>query len=105
MPELPEVETMVRGIRPHVAGRTITAVRRCPCRYRPISIRPRFALFAKRLVNQRVDDVSRMGKRVVLRVADGSSVVVEPRMTGLMLLSDPPDREHLRIEWKLSGDA
>ncbi len=23
-------------------------------------------------------------------------------MTGLMLLGDPPDREHLRIEWQLT---
>jgi formamidopyrimidine-DNA glycosylase len=26
-------------------------------------------------------------------------------MTGLMLLSDPPDRDHLRIEWQFSGKA
>jgi formamidopyrimidine-DNA glycosylase len=41
----------------------------------------------------------------VLGIADGSSVVIEPRMTGLMLLSDPPDLDHLRIEWKFSGRA
>ncbi len=40
MPELPEVETMVRGIRPHIEGRKIVAVKRCGCRFRPISIRP-----------------------------------------------------------------
>ncbi len=26
-------------------------------------------------------------------------------MTGLMLLSDPPDRDHLRVEWRLAGSA
>jgi formamidopyrimidine-DNA glycosylase len=105
MPELPEVETMVRGIRPFVEGRTVKAVVRCRCSCKPISIRPRFELLAKRLVGRRIDSVRRLGKRVVLDVADGSAVVIEPRMTGLMLLSDPPDRLHLRIEWKFSGRA
>ena len=94
---------MVRGIRPHIIRRKIKAVRRCPCACKPISIRPRFQLLAKRLVGQRIDEVMRLGKRVVLRVSDGSAVVIEPRMTGLMLLSDPPDRDHLRIEWQFAG--
>jgi formamidopyrimidine-DNA glycosylase len=103
MPELPEVETMVRGIRPHIIGRTIKKVERCRCACKPISIRPRFQLLAKSLVGKRIDEVCRRGKRIVLRVSDGSAIVIEPRMTGLMLLSDPPDRDHLRIEWQFSG--
>src|SRR6478609_7900251 len=87
MPELPEVETMVRGIRPYVEGRTVEAVVRCRCSCRPISIRPRFGLLTKRLVGQRIDRVRRLGKRIVLGVSDGSTVMIEPRMTGLMLLS------------------
>jgi formamidopyrimidine-DNA glycosylase len=105
MPELPEVETMVRGIRPHVEGRTIEAVKRCGCRFRPISIRPRFESLAKRLAGQTIEAVGRLGKRVVLSISGGSAVVIEPRMTGLMLLSDPPDRDHLRVEWRLAGSA
>lgn len=105
MPELPEVETMVRGIRPFVEGRTVASVVRCRCACKPISIRPRFELLAKRLKGRRIDAVRRLGKRVVLGVSDGSAVVIEPRMTGLMLLSDPPDRVHLRIEWKFAGRA
>ena len=103
MPELPEVETMVRGIRPFVEGRRIEAVKRCGCRFRPISIQPRFELLAKRLSGRRIETVCRLGKRVVLHVSGGSALVIEPRMTGLMLLSDPPDRAHLRIEWRLAG--
>src|SRR5580698_4800891 len=105
MPELPEVETMVRGIRPFVEGRTVASVARCRCSCKPISIRPRFELLAKRLKGRRIEAVRRLGKRVVLCVSDDSAVVIEPRMTGLMLLSDPPDRVHLRIEWKFSGRA
>ncbi len=103
MPELPEVETMVRGIRPFVAGRPIERVVRCRSRYKPISIRPRFDVLAKRLAGRTIEEVSRLGKRVVLTVSGGSAVVIEPRMTGLMLLSDPPDSDHLRLEWRLGG--
>jgi formamidopyrimidine-DNA glycosylase len=103
MPELPEVETMVRGIRPFVTGRPIERVLRCGGGYKPISIRPRFDVLAKRLVGRTIEEVGRLGKRVVLTISGGSAIVIEPRMTGLMLLSDPPDVDHLRLEWRLGG--
>lgn len=98
MPELPEVETMVRGIRPHVEGRTIRAVRRCRCRCKPISMLPSFRTLSARLKGRSVAHVERLAKRVLLRMHSGDVLAVEPRMTGLMLLADPPDRDHLRME-------
>ncbi|HTI51726.1 MAG TPA: bifunctional DNA-formamidopyrimidine glycosylase/DNA-(apurinic or apyrimidinic site) lyase [Planctomycetaceae bacterium] len=103
MPELPEVETMVRGIRPFVEGRRITAFRRCPCRCRPIVLEPAPATIARRVVGQKVLAVRRRAKRVVLELSGGSAFVIEPRMTGLVLLADPPDRAHLRVEWSFEG--
>ncbi len=103
MPELPEVETMVRGIRPFVEDRRIVAVNRCPTHCRPNSVIPPFNRLAKALVGQSVSSVRRLGKRVVLDLSNGSAVVVEPRMTGLMLLANPPDVDHLRIEWQFDG--
>lgn len=102
MPELPEVETMVRGIRPFVEGRQIVEFRRCECRYRPISLRPQVAVMMRRAANQRIVSVRRRAKRIVLELERGEAFVIEPRMTGLMLLSDPPDREHLRVAWKFA---
>lgn len=105
MPELPEVETMVRQIRPHVVGRKIIRLRPCrgPCR--PISVTPEFPLLSRKLEGRTVTAVRRLGKRVVLDVTDGASLVVEPRMTGLMLLADPPDTDHLRFECHLDGSG
>ena len=103
MPELPEVETMVSGIRPFVEGRRIKAVRRCKTHCRPIGIAPTFARLAKKMEGQTVTAARRLGKRVVLDLTNGSSLVVEPRMTGLVLLADPPDIDHLRLEWEFSG--
>ncbi|MGQ0635237.1 MAG: bifunctional DNA-formamidopyrimidine glycosylase/DNA-(apurinic or apyrimidinic site) lyase [Planctomycetaceae bacterium] len=103
MPELPEVETMVRGIRPSVEGRRIVALRRCACRCRPISIRPALAALARRCEGRVIAGVRRRAKRIVLDLDSGEAIVIEPRMTGLMLVADPPDREHLRLEWVLDG--
>jgi formamidopyrimidine-DNA glycosylase len=103
MPELPEVETMVRGIRPAVEGRTIAQVRRCRCRYKPIEITPGFGQFQRRLQGRSIQRVRRLAKRVVLETDAGDACVIEPRMTGLMLLANPPDRTHLRLEWELEG--
>jgi formamidopyrimidine-DNA glycosylase len=102
MPELPEVETMRRGIL-GIVGSKITAVERCPCPRRPMTTSPAGKKFLTRQVGQKIEAVERIGKRVVLRLSSGDRVVIEPRMTGLVLLSDPPTREHLRLEWKLRG--
>ena len=104
MPELPEVETMVRGVRPHVEGRRLHAVRRCRCAYRPISISPTIRAIQQRVANARVGRVVRIAKRVVLELTTGDCFVIEPRMTGLMLLDDPPDRGHLRMQWEFVTD-
>lgn len=102
MPELPEVETMVRGIRPHVEGRAILEFRAAPCNCRPLTVTPSVKQTAKRVANQTITRVRRRAKRIVLELTSGDAFVIEPRMTGLMLVTDPPDVEHLRLEWRLS---
>lgn len=101
MPELPEVETMVRGIRDAVAGRKLKDIRCCPCPCKPISLKPGIKAIRSKALNQTVTGVRRRAKRVILDLENGYSFVIEPRMTGLMLLSDPPDTGHLRLEWLL----
>lgn len=103
MPELPEVETMVRGVRPFVEGRTIRELVACPCPCRPLNYRPEFSEIANRVQGQVIQAVRRRAKRAILELENGDALVIEPRMTGLLLLSDPPSTGHLRLEWKLSG--
>jgi len=104
MPELPEVETMVRTIRDHVVGREIAQFVKCPSPCRPIALSPGIAAIGKRVIGETVVAVRRRAKRVVLELSSGDSFVIEPRMTGLMLIADPPDRKHLRIEWRFADD-
>jgi formamidopyrimidine-DNA glycosylase len=102
MPELPEVETMRRGIA-GVVGSRIRNIARVRCRRRPILIEPRMDAFRRRAIGASICAVDRAGKRVVLRLDSGDAIVLEPRMTGLVLLADPPTREHLRLHIKLDG--
>ena len=100
MPELPEVETMRRGILP-IVGNTITRASRTPCSKRPIEIKPRIDRLHKRVVGKKIDAVERLGKRVVVLVESGDRLIFEPRMTGLVLIEDPPTIEHLRFRLEL----
>jgi len=108
MPELPEVETMRRGIEP-IVGRRVLRLNRPRTRLRPITISPRFSDVRRRVEGARIGAAQRVGKRVVLLLEsagsgrEGDRIVFEPRMTGLLLLADPPDEEHVRLVFELSG--
>jgi formamidopyrimidine-DNA glycosylase len=96
VPELPEVETMRHGIAGVVGGR-IEAVDRLPCPRKPIAIAPGLAAFRRRAEGSRIERTDRAGKRVVLWLDSGDAIVFEPRMTGLVLVADPPDPLYNRL--------
>lgn len=106
MPELPEVETMRRGLA-GVVGRRIAAVEFPRSRVRPIDVAPRPAVLAARIAGRTIAAVHRKGKRVVLELSPAARggdtlwLAIEPRMTGLMLLAEPPSVEHVRMVVRL----
>jgi formamidopyrimidine-DNA glycosylase len=102
MPELPEVETMRRGIAA-VAGCRINVVARLPCPRKPITIEPSLPALRRRLQGRLIERTDRAGKRVVLWIDSGDALVFEPRMTGLVLLADPPDPLYSRVLIGLSS--
>ena len=102
MPELPEIETMRKGVEP-VVGSRIVRVCFPRCRFKPNRTTPSRATFRRRSETRRIAAAQRFGKRVALRLDSGDALVFEPRMTGLVLLAEPPDREHLRFGLELDG--
>jgi formamidopyrimidine-DNA glycosylase len=102
VPELPEVETMRRGIA-GIAGSRIVGAVRVHCRRRPILVQPGGAALGRRTSGRRIEEVGRLGKRVVLRLDSGDRLIFEPRMTGLVLVANPPTAEHLRFRLDLEG--
>jgi len=72
---------------------------------KPLSVTPARATFRRRLRGATIEDVGRAGKRVVLGLSSGDRLVFEPRMTGLVLLGDPPSAKHLRLRLELEAAA
>jgi formamidopyrimidine-DNA glycosylase len=92
---------MCRGIAPIVGGR-IADVLRPKSSLRSIVIQPRLDALRRRISGRPVENVSRLGKRVVVHLDRGDRLVIEPRMTGLVLLADPPEEFHLRLLFPLA---
>jgi len=109
MPELPEVETMRRGIADLAGGRIESAsFPRGPVR--PITTHPAPRTIARRLAQRTLAAVRRFGKRIALELvpvgrAGREWLVIEPRMTGLMLVVEPPTRQHVRLELAIAAPA
>ena len=99
MPELPEVETMVRGIRPALAGRRIVEAEMVDPFLLQGCTREEFE---RRAAGSVVRSVSRRGKWVVIDLGpDRGSIVIQPRMTGGFRLTEPNRPEHVRVVFRL----
>lgn len=83
MPELPEVETIARDLRPHLEGARVRSAR---------VIRPDIlrgvgtGTFEKKVRGRRLVRVWRRAKHLVLDLDDGNRIVIQPRMTGALLV-------------------
>ena len=85
MPELPEVETVVRSLAPRLAGRRILNAKF----FSRHVVRQKFPVLARRLRNQSVKSVSRHGKFIVLQL-DHGILSIHLGMTGKLLLDSEP---------------
>ncbi len=101
MPELPEVETIARGLRETLVGRSI----------RKVCVRELRALgayegggdgFCCSLQGRTVEGIRRRGKLLLVDLREGGTLAVHLRMTGRFYLPDPgtePDKHtHLIFE-------
>jgi formamidopyrimidine-DNA glycosylase len=85
MPELPEVETLVRRLRPSLVGSTFTNV---TVNWRR-SVETSLDSLCRGLPGLRVLDVSRRGKYIWVALSEGSSLLVHLRMTGDLRVLPP----------------
>ena len=84
MPELPEVETIVRDLAPRLEGHRIRRARLAKTDVLRRVSKPRLL---RTLIGNTVEQVSRRAKHAVLRLASGHRLVVQPRMTGSLVVS------------------
>jgi formamidopyrimidine-DNA glycosylase len=100
MPELPEVETTARGIRPSLCGKRVqrVVVRRRKLRW-PIPTR-----LARVLPGQRIRAVDRRGKYLLFRAETGT-MIIHLGMSGHLRVvrTTTPPAQHDRFELQMSG--
>jgi formamidopyrimidine-DNA glycosylase len=100
VPELPEVETVRRGLAKWVAGRRIARVEV----NHPRAVRrhlPGGDHFADALAGRTILDVARRGKYLWLPLDSGDAILGHLGMSGQLLLRPPgaPDEAHLRVRF------
>lgn len=95
MPELPEVETVVRGLAPHLPGRTVDRV----TVIRTDIVAPSGRALTRRVQGRTLESVSRRAKTIVMPLQGGPGGQTKDRgvltvhlgMTGRLLLFGPHD--------------
>jgi formamidopyrimidine-DNA glycosylase len=102
VPELPEVETIVADLRPHLVGRTIV---RCELHFPTIVRHPEPEVFIDSIVGMRITSVGRRGKYILINLVDDLLLVVHLGMSGQLRLVEAatPLANHTHAVFDLDG--
>ncbi len=93
MPELPEVETTVKGLKKQVVGLIITdvwtdlAVKNQATKHYRDTLKDAdfFAYFKKEVVGQKITGAQRRAKNILIELANKQTILVHMKMTGHMM--------------------
>ena len=102
MPELPEVETIARNLKPNLIGRTILSAN---LRWSRTLAAPSPKKFREQITGQKILDVGRRAKYLIIKLAS-AHLLIHLRMSGDLLLRDSRGKpeKHDRLVIQLSGD-
>jgi formamidopyrimidine-DNA glycosylase len=102
MPELPEVETIARKLKPELVGRKILSA---DLRWARTLALPSPKKFKRQIQGQEILDVTRRAKYFIARLSD-FNLLIHLRMSGDLLVKDSTIRAELhdRLLLKLSGE-
>lgn len=117
MPELPEVETVVRGLNEHLVGHTITSFDFDW----PKTIKTPIEIFKREIEGSKVLSAERRGKLIIINLNSNHSILIHLKMTGQLVYKSPklqygaghpndslisklPDKT-TRIHFKLDDDS
>jgi formamidopyrimidine-DNA glycosylase len=103
MPELPEVETLVRTLRPALIGKTILE---SDLRWKRSLASPSPAKFKKQIIGQEIRDLTRRSKFLNCQLSN-ANLLIHLRMSGdlLVVLGGYQPAKHDRLILKLTEDT
>lgn len=106
MPELPEVETLVRRVGPELVGQQIAGF----WSDWPRAVRPGLAAARRALVGRRFESAGRRGKFAVFSLTGGGDspgvwLLIHLRMSGRIgvMVADSPREPHTHAVWRLGN--
>lgn len=100
MPELPEVETVVRDLAPLVTGARITRVQL----WDPTLVRyPKEEAFGRRLTGRIIRSIGRRGKYIRIELDQDLTWLVHLRMTGRLVARLEPQERYRRAQFDLDN--
>jgi formamidopyrimidine-DNA glycosylase len=101
MPELPEVETVVRELRPRLVGRRITRVEASSLPLR----QPWSTAWNRVVTGRRVAELSRRGKWIIIQLDRAMHLVIHLGMTGQLTVvaARTPRLPHTHLVFDLDG--
>jgi len=102
MPELPEVETIARILKPDLIGRTILSA---DLRWSRTLAMPSPKKFKEQIKGQKIVDIGRRAKYLIIQLAD-FHLLVHLRMSGDLFIKDSTNKpeKHDRLVLKLSNN-
>ena len=84
MPELPEVQTVINGIKPKIIGKKIISFSSYIEKLRyPIS-----KFISKRIIQSKVCEIQRRAKYIIMHLSNGESVIIHLGMSGRIVISE-----------------
>jgi formamidopyrimidine-DNA glycosylase len=101
MPELPEVETIVRSLRGRVVGEIVQRARVL----RPDMIHPSGTNFAGEIADRKIINLVRRGKKIVFELETGVRFYIHLGMSGRLTIepASAPQRAHTHLVLEIGG--
>jgi len=103
VPELPEVETVARDLRPRILGATIVGAR---CSWTRTLRTHTPEAFADGVAGRTVEAVGRRAKLVVVELSGEAALTIHMKMTGQLFVvpAETPDDPYVRVVLELADD-
>lgn len=106
MPELPEVETIVRYLNNHIRGKRILD-------FIPIGKNNRLFRdhkhpdeIKRRVIDKKIERIDRVGKNILIKLSDGTCLALHLMMTGKIFINpEEKTRVHDRMKLEFSGNT
>lgn len=100
MPELPEVETIVRDLNKSLRSKTFSNV----IVHDAFVLRQQQKDFIRRIKGQAISKITRRGKAVIVHLASGEFLIIQLMMTGQLIANGAKDL-HTRITFNFSDGS